>query len=83
MPTKFEISKNVHPNTDGSPWGWIQITGTKIRVATWSGHNELKLCRELIGLAEAKQPEADQELDDNDEYDDEMCNECGFINCIC
>ena len=45
---KFEIKTNVHPNTDGSPWGWIIIIeGSRIRVAMWSGKEERKLCEEL------------------------------------
>lgn len=38
--TKLELKTNVHPNTDGSPWGWVQIEGTRIEVARWSGHGD-------------------------------------------
>lgn len=46
---QFRISKNVHPNTDGSPWGWIVLENSpRVRVATWSGDEEYKYCQQLI-----------------------------------
>ena len=47
---RLAISDNVHPNTDGSPWGWIVVEGTKVRVATYSGHEEKKRCKELVSV---------------------------------
>lgn len=46
--TVLTLSKNVHPNTDGSPWGWIILDGSKIRFATWSGCDEQKRCEEML-----------------------------------
>jgi hypothetical protein len=45
---KLALSDNVHPNLDGSPWGWIVIDGTRIRVATFSRYEERKMCRILV-----------------------------------
>jgi hypothetical protein len=45
---KIELKKNAHPNTDGSPWGWIGLDATRIRVATWSGHEEKKYCESIV-----------------------------------
>jgi hypothetical protein len=43
------ISKNAHPNTDNSPWGWIVLDASpRVRIATWSGHDELKACQQLV-----------------------------------
>lgn len=46
---QYELSDNVHPNVDRSPWGWIVIKGTRLRVATYSGYEEKERCKKLIG----------------------------------
>lgn len=45
---ELEISDNVHPNLDGSPWGWLVLKGTRIRVATYSGREEKARCKQII-----------------------------------
>lgn len=47
---ELRLSDNKHPNTDGSPWGWIIISGTNIRVATYSGKIERDNCEKLVNL---------------------------------
>jgi predicted DNA-binding protein YlxM (UPF0122 family) len=45
---RIYVSKNVHPNTDGSPWGWIVLDESRrVRIATWSGYDELRMCEQI------------------------------------
>lgn len=45
---RLELKTNVHPNVDGSPWGWVQIEGTRIEIAVWSGDSQKKLWNRII-----------------------------------
>lgn len=45
---KLELSDNVHPCTNGEPWGWVKVAGTSLRVATYSGCKEKEMCRNLV-----------------------------------
>lgn len=45
---KLELSDNVHPCTNGEPWGWVKVAGTSLRVATYSGTKEKEMCRNLV-----------------------------------
>lgn len=47
---RLELIDNAHPNTDGSPWGWIVVQGTKNRVATYSGYKEKEMCKHLVDI---------------------------------
>ena len=34
---EWRVHTNVHPNTDGTPWGWVEAVGSVGSVAYWSG----------------------------------------------
>lgn len=38
-PQRLEVYTNRHPNTDGTPWGWVEDENRR-RVACWSGERE-------------------------------------------
>jgi hypothetical protein len=51
---KIALSDNVHPNCDGSPWGWIVYQDSpRTRIATYGGYDEKARCEAIAKIVNA------------------------------